>query len=140
MDRNHACAEQANHSSHAPAGDPADTDLRKYCEVINGIDSMCQNHLGQIRTIVTTMLRAMETPEFWRHPTDISELLGLIQYTADDLMNFVNGSAETVGSHYIDETGRARDRRVSEAFDKACQARVDHVSGMKSLLVKVQHG
>ena len=34
----------------------------KYPEVINGIDSMCQVQLGQIGAIVTSMLRAMETP------------------------------------------------------------------------------
>ncbi|MEJ8798169.1 hypothetical protein WKR88_17900 [Trinickia caryophylli] len=72
-------------------------ELSRYQEAINGIDNMCQVQLGQIESLTTTILRAMETPQFWASPLNLKETLGLIQYLAADLSNYVNGAAENVG-------------------------------------------
>jgi hypothetical protein len=101
--------------------------LRKLHEVINGIDSMCQVQLEQISSLVTVILRAMEAPSFWRDPDSLVELLGLLQYTAGDLMNFVNGAAEEVGCNYIDDVARARSSRTRDAFRKACAEETAHL-------------
>lgn len=94
-------------------------ELHKLQEAINGIDCLCQAQLGQIDAVTTTMLRAMETPEFWKHPPTLRNALGLIQYLAADLGNYVNGAAENVGCHYRDEIDDERDRRVRAAFRAA---------------------
>ncbi|MBB2999676.1 hypothetical protein FHX57_002007 [Paraburkholderia tropica] len=98
----------------------------KYQKAINGIDEMCQIQLGQIDAMITTMIRAMETERFWRHPLVIKESLGLLQYLAADLMNFVNNSAENVGCNFVDNVNRAQDSRVLSAFREASRAEVNH--------------
>ena len=96
-----------------------DTELDKCHDTINGIDSMCQIQLGQIQNLTNVTLRAMESPSFWKGPTALGEILGLIQYITADLGNYVNAAAEEVGSNHVDEIGRARDRRVLAAFREA---------------------
>ena len=112
--------DDARDFNHAPRlmEDAREADL-KYREVITGIDSMCQIQLGQINALIATMLRAMETERFWRHPLAIKESLGLMQYLADDLMNFVNGTAEEVGCNFVDEVDRAHEERIVAAFREA---------------------
>ncbi|MBN3788314.1 hypothetical protein [Burkholderia sp. Ac-20353] len=104
----------------------SDSELCKLHRVINDIDSMCQIQLGQISALSTSMLRGMETQEFWRHPSNITELVGLVMYLADDLMNYVNATAEAVGSNYVDEIERARESRVLAAFRAASNAEACH--------------
>ncbi|KVD26431.1 hypothetical protein WI83_25735 [Burkholderia ubonensis] len=88
---------------------------------------MCQVKLEQITALTTTLLRAMETAEFWRFPNTLSDVVGLIQHTADDLSNYVNSAAEEVGCNYIDELERARDRRITAAFRQANGGEARHV-------------
>lgn len=103
------------------------SDLHKCHDAISSIDCMSQTQLGQISALCTAMLRAMETPGFWRHPLNVAEMLGLIKYTADDLMNCVNCVAENVGCNFVDDINRATERRVLDAFRKAMGMEVDHV-------------
>ncbi|MFX1766390.1 hypothetical protein PWP93_28180 [Paraburkholderia sp. A1RI-2L] len=95
---------------------------RKIRDVINGIDSMCQTQLGQINAMITSMLRAMETPAYWRHPLVIRDSLGLMKYLVSDLMNFVNSTAEDVGCNFVDDLDRERENRVLTAFREAARA------------------
>ncbi|QTO49443.1 hypothetical protein [Burkholderia latens] len=101
-------------------------DVRQLQNQIESIDSMCQVKLEQIIALTTTLLRAMETPEFWRFPHTLRDVLGLIQHTADDLSAYVNGAAEEVGCNYIDEVERARDSRIAAAFRQANGTEVSH--------------
>jgi hypothetical protein len=90
--------------------------LQKLESCVEDIDAMCQTQLGQIEAITNVTLRAMETPEFWRHPTAIRETIGVIQYLSADLGNYVNGAAETLGCNSIDQIERDRESRVLAAF------------------------
>jgi hypothetical protein len=102
-------------------------DLRKCREAINSIDCMCQTQLGQISSLVSVMLRAMESPDWWKHPDVIADTLGLLKYTADDCMNYVNGMAEEVGNNYVDDFERGRSARIWDAFRKANEKEVENV-------------
>jgi hypothetical protein len=102
-------------------------DLHKCRGAVNDIDCMCQTQLGQISSLVWAMLRAMESPDWWKHPDVMADTLGLIKYTADDCMNYVNGMAEAVGSHYVDDFERGRSARIWDAFRKANQKEVENV-------------
>jgi hypothetical protein len=104
-----------------------DVELRKCHEAINSIDCVCQTQLGQISSLVSIMLRAMESPDWWEHPDKIVDALGLLQYTADDCMNYVNGMAEAVGSNYVDDIERGRINRIWDAFRRANQKEVANV-------------
>ncbi|KWA68258.1 hypothetical protein WL28_19960 [Burkholderia ubonensis] len=95
------------------------TDIHELRNQIESIDSMCHVKLAQISALATTLLRAMETPEFWRFPHTLCDVVGLIQHTADDLSAYVNGAAEEVGCNCIDELECARDRRIESAFRQA---------------------
>ncbi|KVC77161.1 hypothetical protein WI76_17585 [Burkholderia ubonensis] len=106
-------------STAASARPEQSTDIQELRNQIESIDSMCQVKLEQITALTTTLLRAMETPEFWRFPNTLRDVVGLIQHTADDLSNYVNSVAEEVGCNYIDELERARESRVVSAFRKA---------------------
>ena len=106
-------------SSNASARPEQSTDVRQLQNQIESIDAMCQSHLAKIYALSTALLRAMETPEFWQHPDTLVDLVGLLQYTADDLRTYVNGAAEEVGCHCIDEFERARDMRIYAAYRKA---------------------
>ncbi|RAS38302.1 hypothetical protein [Paraburkholderia bryophila] len=115
-----ARSEQSSDNPQLPSSRSVrDTELSKCYDTINGIDSMCQIQLGQIENLTSVTLRAMESPGFWKGPTALGEILGLIQYIAADLGNYVNAVAEEVGSNHVDEIGRARDRRVLAAFCEA---------------------
>ncbi|CAB3719897.1 hypothetical protein LMG22037_04672 [Paraburkholderia phenoliruptrix] len=104
-----------------------DKKLARYSDAINGIDCMCQTQLGQIDAIIMSTLRAMETPDFWRHPLAMRESLGLIQYLAGDLMNFVNATAEIEGCNFVDEVGRAREMRILQAARAIQETGANHV-------------
>jgi hypothetical protein len=105
-----------------------ETDRLKALEnLVEDIDAMCQTQLGQIEAVTNVMLRAMETPEFWKRPTTIRETIGLIQYLAADLGNYVNGAAETLGCNSVDHIERERESRVFAAFRANEKQEVDHV-------------
>ncbi|KVN46812.1 hypothetical protein WT12_14600 [Burkholderia territorii] len=94
-------------------------DVHQLQNQIESIDSMCQVKLGQIYALCTAMLRAMEAPEFWRHPDTSQDLITLIQHTADDLRAYVNGAAEEVGCNCVDDVERGRERRIAVAHSQA---------------------
>lgn len=129
MDRLQESSGQANTPVQEPLCAPAklDSDLHKCHEAINSIDCMSQTQLGQISALCTAMLRAMETPGFWRHPLNVAEMLGLIKYTADDLMNCVNCVAENVGCNFVDDINRAAEGRVLDAFRQVMREEGEHV-------------
>lgn len=115
-----ACPEQSSDNTQPSTDRSArDAELGKCHDTINGIDLMCQIQLGQIQNLTNVTLRAMESPSFWKCPTAAGEILGLIQYIAADLANYVNCVAEDLGSNHVDEIERARDRRVLAAFREA---------------------
>ncbi|RQR94543.1 hypothetical protein DIE04_18995 [Burkholderia sp. Bp8994] len=113
-------------SSNASARPEQSTDIRQLLDQIESIDSMCQTQLGQINATITSTLRAMESQEFWRNPLVIMESLGLMEYLASDLMNFVNVCAEEVGSNFVDEIDDARKTRILAAYRAAANAGVNH--------------
>ncbi|MGG1948999.1 hypothetical protein AB1286_30035 [Trinickia sp. NRRL B-1857] len=124
MDRNTESTEAVAHTF--PSTKPAISELQACQEQLAGIDNMCQVQLGQIEAIATTMLRAMETPKFWMSPETMMENLGLIQYLAADLANYVNSAAEEVGCNYVDEIKRTQQRRICEAFLTTHRDEVSH--------------
>ncbi|RQS63858.1 hypothetical protein DID98_02975 [Burkholderia sp. Bp8984] len=113
-------------SSNASARPEQSTDIRQLLDQIESIDSMCQTQLGQINATITSTLRAMESQEFWRNPLVIMESLGLMEYLASDLMNFVNVCAEEVGSNFVDEIDHARKTRILAAYRAAANVGVNH--------------
>lgn len=120
--------EHSNDHTQAPTDTcQSEAELRKCHEAISSIDCMCQTQLGQISSLVSIMLRAMESPGYWKHPVMITETLGLIKFTADDCANFVNSMAEAVGSNYVDEIERAQTGRIWDAYRKANQKEVANV-------------
>ncbi|RQX79151.1 hypothetical protein DF034_30420 [Burkholderia anthina] len=106
-------------SSNASAHSEQSTDVRQLQNQIESIDAMCQVKLEQISALSTTLLRAMETPEFWRSPHSLRDVIVLVHHIADDLRAYVNGAAEEVGCNCIDELERARDSRIAAAFRQA---------------------
>lgn len=106
---------------------PDGGDLQRCREIISSVDSMCQTQVGQINALVSTTLRAMETPQFWEHPLALREMLGLVQYLVVDLGNFVNVSAENIGCNFVDPIDRAREKCVLDAFRQTRPRETSHV-------------
>jgi hypothetical protein len=100
--------------------------LKALENLVEDIDAMCQTQLGQIEAITNVMLRAMETSEFWKHPTTIRETIGLVRYLAGDLGNFVNAAAENLGCNSVDHIERERESRVFAAFRANAKSEADH--------------
>ncbi|MDN7654696.1 hypothetical protein QZM62_14720 [Burkholderia multivorans] len=102
------------------------TDVHELQNQIKAIDLMCRVRMEQIAAVSTALLRAMESSEFWRTPNTLRELIGLVQDTANDLTDYVNGAAEQVGCNYVDDHGDERTSRIWDAFRKAQCSEVRH--------------
>ncbi|VWC75492.1 hypothetical protein BCO18175_02330 [Burkholderia contaminans] len=113
-------------SSTASARPEQSTDVHQLQNQIESIDAMCQVKLEQISALSTTLLRAMETPEFWRSPHSLRDVIILVHHVADDLRTYVNGAAEEVGCNCIDELERERGSRIAAAFRQAKGTEVHH--------------
>jgi hypothetical protein len=94
------------------------------------MDYLSQCGFDEIRAIAKLALIALECPNAYKDPEHIAQAFIVILGRADDFMNAINCEAESVGSNYKDERGRARSAAwlayQDEKKTEAPKGRFDH--------------
>jgi hypothetical protein len=76
------------------------TDIEKLKHVIKDIDCFSQESLESIASLTVLLQLSMESPLFYKCPSNLHQALTTIHTIACDLKNSINVMAEDVGCNY----------------------------------------
>lgn len=83
-------------------------DAQRLRNTIKGMDAMCQEGFGRIESLANLALMALETPDAYRFPEVIAQVLETIAGIAQTAMCEANSNAEKVGCDHINQTEQRR--------------------------------
>jgi hypothetical protein len=92
------------------------SDEKALCNALTCIDALSQEITSNIESLCNVTLMAMKTPDFWKYPDNLVQVLTLITARAQDLGNSINASAEEHGCNWIDQSRRDDETSVRDAI------------------------
>ena len=94
-------------------------DIEKLTQVIKDIDCFSQESLESITSLTALLQLSMESPLFYKCPSNLYQALNTIHTIACDLQNSINVMAEDVGCNYSSND----DAGIWRAFHEARESK-----------------
>lgn len=81
---------------------------------LTDVDAMVGNYCDQIASIASLTLARLETPEGYKHLTDLANILTSVRHLAYVTQEYAHNEADSFGCGYVDEAAERRDAAQME--------------------------